>query len=83
MIVRNRLSGKNSYSTIPPILILRMHTPDARERGETAELSLLVLPWESCASFRGNRAIRNGSSLNPNAGFLTREALNYEFAGNR
>ena len=47
MIVRNRLSGKNSYSTIPPILILRMHTPDARERGETAEISLLVLPWES------------------------------------
>ena len=48
MIVRNRLSGKNSYSTIPPILILRMHTPDARERGETAEISLLVLSWESC-----------------------------------
>jgi hypothetical protein len=47
MIVRNRLSGKSSYSTIPPILILRMHTPHAQERGETAEISLLVLPWES------------------------------------
>jgi hypothetical protein len=48
MIVRNRLSDKNSYSTIPPILIFRMHTPHARERRETAEISLRVLPWESC-----------------------------------
>jgi hypothetical protein len=32
----------------PPNIIVRMHTPHARERGETAEISLLVLPWESC-----------------------------------
>jgi hypothetical protein len=48
MIVRNRLSGENSYSTIPPNIILRMHIPHAQERGKTAEILFLVLPWESC-----------------------------------
>jgi hypothetical protein len=75
MIVRNRLSGKSSYSTTPQykffVCILLM--PESGARRQKFRFS----------SFRGNRPIRRGSSLNPNVGFSTREALNDELVGNR
>jgi hypothetical protein len=75
MIVRNRLSGKILTQLSPQykffVCILLM--PESGARRLKFRFS----------SFRGNRAIRSGSSLNPKVGFSTREALNDELVGNR